>query len=315
MEFRNLYYFLQLCEEKNYSSAAGKLYITQQALSKSIKALEKELGSALFTKTPQGIRLTAYGEAVYPICKDMIQHFEVGVQKIRSISADGVAPIRLAVAYQTADTLSFTLLDDFQRAHPGVRILSEALPDLPAEEAVLRGSYDFLLSVGVPRERQFFTYVRILPLPLCVMAGPEHSLYGKPSLTMADLDGVDLHCAGPQFKTYHLLKRKAAEAGSNPHLLPTSGHLYTTYKNIFSMNRAVIGIYGSNGEPEFSGIRQIPFADPELNWDIYFCCRKDYLPTRLEACFCRYILSFARDGADGAAALEQPGWALDVGQA
>ena len=40
MEFRNLYYFLQLCEEKNYSSAAGKLYITQQALSKSIKALE-----------------------------------------------------------------------------------------------------------------------------------------------------------------------------------------------------------------------------------------------------------------------------------
>ena len=131
MEFRNLYYFLQLCEEKNYSSAAGKLYITQQALSKSIKALEKELGSALFTKTPQGIRLTAYGEAVYPICKDMIQHFEVGVQKIRSISADGVAPIRLAVAYQTADTLSFTLLDDFQRAHPGVRILSEALPDPP----------------------------------------------------------------------------------------------------------------------------------------------------------------------------------------
>ena len=85
MEFLNLYYFLQLCEEKNYSSAAGKLYITQQALSKSIKALEKELGAALFTKTPQGIRLTAYGEEVYPICKDMIQHFEVGVQKIRSI--------------------------------------------------------------------------------------------------------------------------------------------------------------------------------------------------------------------------------------
>ena len=174
MTHEQIKYFLEVAQCRNFTYAANRLYISLPSLSKSIKALEKELGSALFTKTPQGIRLTAYGEAVYPICKDMIQHFEVGVQKIRSISADGVAPIRLAVAYQTADTLSFTLLDDFQRAHPGVRILSEALPDLPAEEAVLRGSYDFLLSVGVPRERQFFTYVRILPLPLCVMAGPEH---------------------------------------------------------------------------------------------------------------------------------------------
>ena len=64
---------------------------------------------------------------------------------------------------------------------------------------------------------------------------------------------------------------------------------------------------------EFSGILQIPFADPELNWDIYFCCRKDYLPTRIEACFCQYILSFARDGADGAVSPEPPGWALDMG--
>lgn len=37
MEYRNLYYFLHLCEDMNYSMAAGKLYITQQALSKSIK--------------------------------------------------------------------------------------------------------------------------------------------------------------------------------------------------------------------------------------------------------------------------------------
>ena len=31
MELRNLYYFLQVCEDKSFSAAAAKLYITQQA--------------------------------------------------------------------------------------------------------------------------------------------------------------------------------------------------------------------------------------------------------------------------------------------
>lgn len=50
MELRNLVYFVQVCEDKNYSIAACKLFITQQALSKSIKTLEAELGSSLFKK-------------------------------------------------------------------------------------------------------------------------------------------------------------------------------------------------------------------------------------------------------------------------
>ncbi len=60
MELRNLYYFLQVCDDKSFSAAATRLYITQQALSKSVKALEKELGSELFKKTGNTIRLPPY---------------------------------------------------------------------------------------------------------------------------------------------------------------------------------------------------------------------------------------------------------------
>ena len=55
MEIRNLVYFLQLFDDQNYSLAAGKLFITQQALSKSIHNMELELNVELFTKKSNGI--------------------------------------------------------------------------------------------------------------------------------------------------------------------------------------------------------------------------------------------------------------------
>ena len=42
MDTQQFRYFLQLCVDKNYSAAADNLYITQQALRKSIKRLETE---------------------------------------------------------------------------------------------------------------------------------------------------------------------------------------------------------------------------------------------------------------------------------
>ena len=48
MEIRQLEYFLKAGEHKNLSAAARELFITEQALSKSIVALEKEFGFSLF---------------------------------------------------------------------------------------------------------------------------------------------------------------------------------------------------------------------------------------------------------------------------
>ncbi len=293
MEFRNLYYFLQVCDDKSFSAAAARLYITQQPLSKSVKALEKELGSELFEKNGNSIQLTTYGKAIYPICRDMVRNFEAGIKKIRSVTPDGASPVRLTTAYQAADTLSFTLIEDFHREHAGIRIHCDALPDLPAEKAVLDGEADFVLGIGIPQPRIQFDSRLIRALPLCIMVGPGHPLYPREILRMSDLDGLTLHCAGPQFKTYHLLQKKAADAGITLHLIPTSGHLYTTYQNVFARGRAVIGIYGSQGEPELADARQIPFEDPDLNWDIYFSCRQDYQRSPAEDVFFNYILSFA----------------------
>ena len=62
MKRMQLEYFVRIVEEKSFTKAAEKLFISQPALSKSIRALEAELGVTLFKRDPRELSLTSEGE-------------------------------------------------------------------------------------------------------------------------------------------------------------------------------------------------------------------------------------------------------------
>src|SRR5256885_17138604 len=64
MELRHLRYFVAVAEQGNVSRAARKLFIAQPPLSAQLKQLEEEVGAALFTRLPRGVRLTPAGESL-----------------------------------------------------------------------------------------------------------------------------------------------------------------------------------------------------------------------------------------------------------
>ena len=65
MTLNQLRYFLVLCEARSFTRAARRCEISQPSLTNAIKALEDELGGALFQRKPR-IELTALGLTVRP---------------------------------------------------------------------------------------------------------------------------------------------------------------------------------------------------------------------------------------------------------
>jgi DNA-binding transcriptional LysR family regulator len=67
-----LRYFLVLCETKNFTRAAHRCAVSQPSLTNAIKALEDELGGALFYRRPQ-VQLTTLGRALWPHFRSIVK--------------------------------------------------------------------------------------------------------------------------------------------------------------------------------------------------------------------------------------------------
>ncbi|MER5596123.1 LysR family transcriptional regulator [Streptomyces sp. NPDC002265] len=69
---RDLRYFVTVAEELNFTRAAERLFVSQPALSKQIRMLEKQLGAGLFSRDRRSVRLTATGEALLPHARELL---------------------------------------------------------------------------------------------------------------------------------------------------------------------------------------------------------------------------------------------------
>ncbi|MFF1276705.1 LysR family transcriptional regulator [Streptomyces marokkonensis] len=65
--------FVTVAEELHFTRAAARLYVAQQALSRDVRRLERELGSELFVRTTRQVTLTADGERLLPYARAVLQ--------------------------------------------------------------------------------------------------------------------------------------------------------------------------------------------------------------------------------------------------
>ena len=112
MNFQNLQYFLIVTEEMNVTRAAKRLHISEQALSRQIGKLEKELGAKLFeryprfTLSPAGKRLKAAAEQIGTIERQL--HLELD-----DLNHNNTGELRIGVSYTRGQALLPRLLPPF----------------------------------------------------------------------------------------------------------------------------------------------------------------------------------------------------------
>ena len=76
MDIKQLQYFLTVCEEKSYNKASAKLYLSRQALRKSIQMIEDEVGAPLFLLQGNQLYLTMEGERLRLDAVRVVDAFE-----------------------------------------------------------------------------------------------------------------------------------------------------------------------------------------------------------------------------------------------
>ena len=180
--------FVAVADTGQFSHAADDLSITQQAASKRVAALEKDLGVRLFTRTARGARLTVDGQAFQPRARELLQAEQRAAAAVRP----GRRPLRVDVIGRRLAPAG--LLSAFRRTHPGTELT--VVTHLPAAdaaiEAVRSGTIDAAFRAVIRPARQLpagVQAVRVLDEPVQLLTGPGHRLAAARVVTPDQLAG------------------------------------------------------------------------------------------------------------------------------
>jgi DNA-binding transcriptional LysR family regulator len=100
LHLRDLRYFVAAAEELHFTRAAERLHVSQPALSRQIRLLERRLRCDLFVREARVVRLTTAGEVLVAHARDVLDRWDVGIAAVNE--AAGEARRVLVVGIQTS---------------------------------------------------------------------------------------------------------------------------------------------------------------------------------------------------------------------
>src|ERR1700730_14333313 len=93
MELRHLRYFVAVADAGNVSRAADRLHITQQALTRRTRELEREFACRLFDPIGRRIVLTRYGEEILERTRRLLADAEALGERARALAGGEAAGV------------------------------------------------------------------------------------------------------------------------------------------------------------------------------------------------------------------------------
>lgn len=127
IELRHLRSFLVVAEELNFTRAAGRLHLAQQALSAQIQQLEQELGVVLFVRTTRKVELTSSGRKLLAKMPDALRQLDAALIEVKCEPTDSGF---LSLGLLATSLLDFTprLLRKFAGELPNVNVTIRNVP-------------------------------------------------------------------------------------------------------------------------------------------------------------------------------------------
>ena len=120
--FNELQIFLVVARERSFTKAAGKLGVSQSALSHAMKALEERLNIRLLTRTTRSVAPTEAGERIIACLEPRIDELEQELESLIQLNGTPSGNIRLSAGEHAARSLVWPKLKPFLREYPEINV-------------------------------------------------------------------------------------------------------------------------------------------------------------------------------------------------
>ncbi|MFJ9537801.1 LysR family transcriptional regulator [Streptomyces sp. NPDC101225] len=185
---RDLRYFVTVAEELHFTRAAERLYVSQPALSKQIRSLERQLGVELLRRDRHRVALTAAGTALLPHARRVLDAWARGASAMEEARA--ALRSTLVVGMSTSPGrggLLPAIRSRFSAAHPGAAVRLRQVSWEDPTAGLADGDADVAF-VWLPLpDQERFAWTVVAEEPRHVALPESHPLAGRPAIDFAEL--------------------------------------------------------------------------------------------------------------------------------
>ena len=183
---RRLRHFLTLVEHLHFGRAAAHLHLTQQALSRDLQILERDLGFRLIDRTTRRVTLTRAGESFALTAKDVLELLEDGRRSALELDERARHTLRLGFVVGGALELTDLILEEFARRRPDVDVeLREFGSEDPTAGLAQNGSE--VAFIRLPIDVREVSLIPLFSEPVWVALPHQHQLVTYDRISITDL--------------------------------------------------------------------------------------------------------------------------------
>ncbi|WP_318385597.1 LysR family transcriptional regulator [Enterobacter sp.] len=182
--FNDLQIFLVVARERSFTKAAGKLGVSQSALSHAIKALEGRLNLRLLTRTTRSVAPTEAGERIIACLEPRIADLEQELEILVQLNGTASGNIRISAGEHAVRSFLWPRLKPFLQDYPGINV--ELLVDNGFVD-IVEGRLDAGVRLGESVEKDMIA-VKIGPdMRMVVVGSPDYFAQNPVPQTPHDL--------------------------------------------------------------------------------------------------------------------------------
>lgn len=268
MEIQQLYYYMELCKQKNFTEAGYACNMTQGALSKQIRKLENELGITLIRRNTRKFELSKEGEIFLSYAKKMTGTYEEMLKNVQKNQEIKIGCMPVLAPYHFA-----RLVADFRKEYPDIKLVIDERIASDIQENSDR--YDFLiLRENMMEDQKKFRFSPLYDDKLCAVLYEKHSLYGRDRLQLKELKDDVFIFPERGSGSYEVFYKSCEKAGFEPKIafeFPQANTIMSFVSEGVGVTITFSTVYR---EAKCAGVKMIPLED-ELHSVISLFYRKN----------------------------------------
>lgn len=268
MEIQQLYYYMELCKQKNFTEAGYACNMTQGALSKQIRKLENELGITLIRRNTRKFELSKEGEIFLSYAKKMTGTYEEMLKNVQKNQKIKIGCMPVLAPYHFA-----RLVADFRKEYPDIKLVIDERIASEIQENSDR--YDFLiLRENMMEDQKKFRFSPLYDDKLCAVLYEKHPLYGRDRLQLKELKDDVFIFPERGSGSYEVFYKSCEKAGFEPKIafeFPQANTIMSFVSEGVGVTITFSTVYR---EAKCAGVKMIPLED-ELHSVISLFYRKN----------------------------------------